>query len=161
MYDIASISPDGRTLLSVGDSSKVFLHRLAGGSRIHFQPIATLAMPAPDYSASPTSSLAASFSTAFSSDGSKYAVASQEGTVAVWDVRSSKPFKVFHTDKTRAPIGTSGNGGASGWMSEDPYEWTRGNSKGPGWSVRNVKFGNGGSTGAGKEIMTFTEVSDL
>lgn len=156
---VASISPDGRTLLSVGDSSKVYLHRLTGGSRISFAPITTLALPPADLSPlSYPSSLAASFSTAFSSDGTKYAVASQEGIVVVWDVRSTKPCKIFQTDKTRVPSGT---GSASGWLSDDPWEWTRGNSKAPGWSVRNVKFGNGGSNGSGKEIMTFTEVSSV
>ncbi|ESK82449.1 hypothetical protein Moror_8566 [Moniliophthora roreri MCA 2997] len=153
----SSISPDGRTLLSVGDSSKVYLHRISGGSRLEFSHITTLQIPPPDRSPLnyTSTSLAASFSTAFSTDGTKYAVASQEGVVAVWDVRSTKPLKVFQTDKTRMP---SGGGLWSGsLLSDDPYEWTRGNSKAPGWSVRNVKFGNGGSSGVGREIMTFTE----
>lgn len=155
----SSISPDGRTLLSVGDSSKVFLHRITGGGRITFSPIATLPIPPPDRSATYHSfSLAAAFSTAFSTDGTKYAVASQEGLVAVWDVRSSRPFKVFQTDKSRTP---TGNGASSSWLSDDPWEWTRGNSKAPGWSVRNVKFGAGGRNGSGKEIMTFTEHTSL
>lgn len=37
----------------------------------------------------------ACFSTAWSSDGRRYAVASQDGTVKVWDVRSSKPYETF------------------------------------------------------------------
>ncbi|EEB94662.1 hypothetical protein MPER_06488, partial [Moniliophthora perniciosa FA553] len=82
----SSISPDGRTLLSVGDSSKVYLHRISGGSRLEFSHITTLQIPPPDRSPlTYTTSLAASFSTAFSADGTKYAVASQEGVVAVWD----------------------------------------------------------------------------
>ena len=161
----ASISPDGRTLLSVGDSNKVYFHRITGGSQVTFSPITTLVFPSPDssglggYSTSP---LTASFSTAFSSDGSKFAVASQEGLVAVWDVRGmSKPIKVFQTDKTRVPGGEFiGNGGATGWLSDDPWEWTRGN-KAPGWSVRNVKFNGGDGARLGKEIMAFTEVSFL
>jgi WD40 repeat protein len=154
---LASISPDGRTLLSVGDSSKVYLHRMAGGSRIDFTPISTLCLPPPEISPLiyPSPSLAASFSTAFSSNGTKFAVASQEGVVVVWDVRSSKPLKVFQTDKTKA---RTGNGNASGWLSDDPWDWTRGHSKAPGWSVRSVKFGNTHER-SGKEIMTFTEVS--
>jgi WD40 repeat protein len=162
----ASISPDGRTLLSVGDSNKVYFHRITGGAQVTFSPITTLVIPPPDscplggYS---TSSLAASFSAAFSSDGSKFAVASQEGVVAVWDVRgTSKPIKVFQTDKTRVPGGSTsefiGNGGATGWLSDDPWEWTRGN-KAPGWCVRNVKFNGGDGARLGKEIMAFTEVS--
>ncbi|KAF9021183.1 hypothetical protein BDZ89DRAFT_1071653 [Hymenopellis radicata] len=152
----SSVSPDGRTLLSVGDTSKVFLHRLTGGSHINITPIATLSLPPPDVSFLPYAStaLVASFSAAFSSDGTKYAVASQEGTVAVWDVRSTKPLKTFQTDKSRVALG---NGGATGWLSDDPWEWTRGSCKAPGWSVRNVKFSQGGRNGMGKEIMTFTE----
>jgi WD40 repeat protein len=96
-------------------------------------------------------SLAASFSSAFSSDGSKFAVASQEGLVAVWDVRGmSKPIKVFQTDKTRVP----------GWSTGDPWEWTNTQVL-PGWSVRNVKFNGGDGARLGKEIMAFTEVSFL
>ncbi|KAK0469556.1 uncharacterized protein EV420DRAFT_1495245 [Desarmillaria tabescens] len=156
----SSISPDGRTLLSVGDTSKVFLHRLTGGSRINIQPIATLPLPPPEASPLPYAStaLVASFSTSFSSDGTKYAVASQEGVVAVWDVRSTKPLKTFYTDKNRVPLGC---GGATGWLSDDPWEWTRGSCKAPGWSVRNVKFGHGGRNGQGKELMTFTEHTSL
>ena len=164
----ASISPDGRTLLSVGDSNKVYFHRITGGAQVTFSPITTLVIPPPDSSplgGYPTSSLAASFSAAFSSDGSKFAVASQEGVVAVWDVRgTSKPIKVFQTDKTRVPGGSAseflGNGGATGWLSDDPWEWTRGN-KAPGWCVRNVKFNGGDGARLGKEIMAFTEVSNL
>ncbi|KAJ3732424.1 hypothetical protein DFJ43DRAFT_1025037 [Lentinula guzmanii] len=154
----SSISPDGTCLLSVGDSSKVFLHRIHGGGQLSFSSIATLTMPPPDRNLLShfSSSLSASFSTAFSRDGSKYAVASQEGVVCVWDVRSTKPLKVYQTDKSESWNG-SGNGLASGYLSDDPYEWTRGLSKAPGWSARNVKFGNGGVDGCGKEIMTFTE----
>ncbi|KAF8808637.1 hypothetical protein BYT27DRAFT_7255279 [Phlegmacium glaucopus] len=159
----SSISPDGRTLLCVGDSNMVYFHHITGGAQVTFSPITTLSIPPPDPSPGSylTSSLAASFSTAFSSDGSKFAVASQEGVVAVWDVRSTlKPIKVFQTDKTRVPGGSSGgfvgNGGATGWLSDDPWEWTRGN-KAPGWCVRNVKFNGGEGARLGKEIMAFTE----
>ncbi|THU80730.1 hypothetical protein K435DRAFT_874078 [Dendrothele bispora CBS 962.96] len=161
----SSISPDGRTLLSVGDSSKVFLHRIYGSSRLTFSPISTPTVPSPaqfpHFYSSP--SFVGSFSSAFSPDGSKYAVASQEGVVAVWDVRSTKPLKVFQTDKTRYPSasnnwGVTGTGYSNGWLSDDPYDWTRGNSKAPGWCVRNVKFGG---NGCGKEIMTFTEHTSL
>ncbi|KAF5389155.1 hypothetical protein D9757_004946 [Collybiopsis confluens] len=158
----SSLSPDGTCLLSVGDSSKVFLHRIYGGGQLSFSPVSTLTVPPPDRSLLPffSSTLAASFSTAFSRDGTKYAVASQEGVVCVWDVRSTKPLKVYQTDKSDTPS-TSGNGMASGFLSDDPYEWTRGLSKAPGWSARNVKFGSGGGDGCGKEIMTFTEHTSL
>jgi len=147
----------------VGDSNKVYFHRITGGAQVTFSPITNLVIPPPDSSPLGISSLAASFSTAFSSDGSKFAVASQEGVVAVWDVRStSKPIKVFQTDKTRVPGGNAsgfvGNGAATGWLSDDPWEWTRGN-KAPGWCVRNVKFNGGEGARLGKEILAFTEVS--
>lgn len=154
------MSPDGRTLLSVGDSTKVFLHRISGGSRLTFDPITTLSVPPPDPSSLYfTSNLAASFSTAFSANGTKFAVASQEGSVVIWDVRSSKPLKVFQTDKTRVYMDKHvDNGGPGGWLSDDPFEWTRGSCRAPGWGVRNVKFG---SANSGKEILTFTEVCIL
>jgi len=155
----ASISPDGRTLLSVGDSPGIYLHHLTGGSCITFDPIMTLNVPPPDDTRLYSAALAASFSTAFSADGMKFAVASQEGVVAVWDVRSTKPVKVVQTDKTRPSTGHLGNGEASGWLSDDPFDWTRGNSRAPGWGARNVKFGPGGAYGRpGHELMTFTEV---
>lgn len=116
-------------------------------------------IPSPDTPSLPYSAngaLIASFSTAFSSDGTKYAVASQEGVVAIWDVRSSKPMKTFNTDKSRISLG---HGGATGWLSDDPWDWTRNSYRAPGWSVRSVKFNNSGRYGTGKEIMTFTEVS--
>ncbi|KAF8839641.1 hypothetical protein BDN67DRAFT_969753 [Paxillus ammoniavirescens] len=157
----SSISPDGRTLLSVGDSPRIYLHQLTGGPCTTFTPIVTLNIPPPNarlYS----SSLSASFSTAFSSDGMKFAVASQEGVVAVWDVRSTKPIKVIQTDKTRLPAGQLGNGEANIMLSDDPWDWTRGNSKAPGWGARSVKFGAGGTHGRpGHEIMTFTEHTNL
>ncbi|KAF9533930.1 hypothetical protein CPB83DRAFT_902617 [Crepidotus variabilis] len=183
----SSISPDGRTLLSVGDSSKVYFHRISGSSsNLTFTPITTLSIPSPESSfsqygyANYPNSLTASFSTAFSHDGSKFAVASQEGVVAVWDVRlTSKPLKVFYTDQERGAgseyermrgsmPGGSGNGASSGWLSDDPWEWTRG-TRAPGWCVRSVKFNNvsarASSAGiggfGGREIMAFTEHTDL
>jgi len=151
IHTIASISPDGRTLLSVGDSSKIYFHYMRGGDPVTFEHVNTLVSPSPD--SSPLlypSSLAASFSTAFSSDGMKFAVASQEGVVAVWDVRSTKPMKVIQTDKHR------GVPSDDGYLSDDPTDWTQGRSKAPGFSVRNVKFGSSGVSG--NEVMTFTQV---
>ncbi|KAF8335161.1 hypothetical protein F5887DRAFT_1063413 [Amanita rubescens] len=144
-----SLSPDSRTVLSVGDSSEVFLHHVSGGLPFWLPPNA----------------LAASFSTAFSADGAKFAVASQEGVVAVWDVRSTKPMKVFQTNKTTglgpAAAGWS-NSAASGWLFEDVHfhGGGAGTVRPPGWSVRSVKFG-GGIGGSGREVLAFTEHSNL
>jgi len=157
----SSISPDGRTLLCVGDSSDVYLHRITGGARITVSPITTLSlsphisftMPSSPSFHSSTMAVPASFSTAFSADGSKFAVASQEGVVVVWDVRSTKPLKVFQTDKSR-PSARSGNGGASGYLSDGQWDWTRA----PCWGVRSVKFS---PPSGGREVMTFTEHTSL
>ncbi|KAI0052340.1 hypothetical protein FA95DRAFT_1483919 [Auriscalpium vulgare] len=159
----SSISPDGRTLLSVGDSPHVYLHGLTGGARITFTPLAQLTLPSFDHASPYISSTGpASFSTAFSASGTKFAVASQEGMVAVWDVRSRKPMKVYQTDRSRAPAGRHATGAASGYMYEDAdaWDWTRpGNMQAPGWGVRNVKFSPVGH--GGREIMTFTEHTSL
>ncbi|KAF8825783.1 hypothetical protein HHX47_DHR6000776 [Lentinula edodes] len=75
-------------------------------------------------------------------DLTKYAFASQEGVICIWDVRSTKPLRVYQTDKSESWNG-SGNGLASGYLSDHPYEWT----KAPGWSARSIEFGNGGVDG--------------
>ncbi|KAF7976957.1 hypothetical protein HWV62_5016 [Athelia sp. TMB] len=192
----SSISPDGRTLLSVGDDANIHLHALSGGARVSFSRITTLALPPSDatpvhspssspshlssrppssvprlgstltspfsssYSPYPSSyspqyptALTASFSSAFSSDGTKFAVASQEGSVAVWDVRSSVPLKVFHTARRpHSPQSTFSARESLGY-SADPWEWTRGACAAPGWGVRSVKFANSGSG----EVLLWTE----
>ncbi|KAK0229276.1 hypothetical protein EDD85DRAFT_974320 [Armillaria nabsnona] len=139
----SSISPDGRTLLSVRDTSKVFLHQLTGGSWINIQPIAMLSLPPPEASPLPYAStaLVASFLTSFSSDGT-----------------NTKPLKTFYMDKNCIP---PGYGGAMGWLLDDLWEWTCGTCKAPGWSIWNVKFGHGGRNSQGKELMTFTEHTSL
>ncbi|OCH88562.1 hypothetical protein OBBRIDRAFT_836488 [Obba rivulosa] len=157
----SSISPDGRTLLSVGDSPDVYLHRLTGGAHITFAPIASLSLSpyiANSYNGLgvPLSTVPASFSTAFSADGSKFAVASQEGVVVVWDVRSTKPLKVFQTDKSKSS--RAGTGTASGWVYDVPWDWSRSLGRPPGWGVRSVKFS---PRGVGREVMTFTEHTSL
>ncbi|KAH9972389.1 hypothetical protein BJV74DRAFT_210575 [Russula compacta] len=166
----SSISPDGRTLLSVGDSPQVYLHGITGGARITFSPLAQLTLPAldpPPSSRHPFSDTVASFGTAFSPDGSKFAVASQDGMVAVWDVRSHKPMKVFTTERSRrdppggGAMGKSGSrptGTADGWSHEDSWDWTTPRFGVPGWGVRSVKFSSGIG---GKEVMTFTQHTSL
>lgn len=149
----SSISPDGRTLLSVGDSPRIYLHSLSGSARLTFNRVTTLRIP-PAISIH-SNSLVASFSTAWSADGLKFAVACQEGVIAIWDVRSTKPLKVLHTSRERG-------GGDSGWMSDDPWDWARRSSRAPGWGARSVKFGCGGVGGrAGHEVMTYTEHTNL
>ena len=155
----------------------MFLHRLTGGSRLSFAPIAKLSLSEHIHRAhalsgglSQVSSIPASFSTAFSADGAKFAVASQEGVVVVWDVRSTKPLRVFNTDKSRVTLGGGAgsgmgggriaNGGASGFVYDSPWDWARGGGgmRAPGWGVRSVKFS---PPGVGREVMTFTEVRQV
>lgn len=137
-----SVSPDGRTLVSVGDSNEINLHALSSGgpgAAITFEPISTLYhLP---HNCSPSvedSEYTALFSSAFSSDGTKFAVSSEEGTIMVWDIRSSLPLKVIQTDRTR-------NGGFSRRL-------TCGSS-----DARTLKFGGR----AGKEVMVFNEVRSM
>ena len=81
--------------------------------------------------------------------------------VAVWDIRSRKPMKVFTTDRSRLPAGRTGRigsrlmGAASRWLYEDTWHWTMPAYRAPGWGVQHVKFSSGVD---GKELMTFTEV---
>ncbi|KAG0198147.1 hypothetical protein BGX28_008393 [Mortierella sp. GBA30] len=73
----ASVSPDGRKMVAVGDSNQVFLYDIsvAGG----YQKIGTY-----------TATNEASFSCAWNQSSEKFAVASQDGFVSVWDVRHSE-----------------------------------------------------------------------
>lgn len=81
----SSLSPDLRTMVTVGDSTDVYLHEVIdGGAR--FRPIGI-------YNAATDSG----FSTSWSKDGRRFAVASQDGQVTVWDHRSSRPLAIFHT----------------------------------------------------------------
>lgn len=72
---IASLSPDGRTMICVGDNHELYLYEVISGG-VDFRLIRT-------YRASDD----AGFSTSWSKDGKKFAVASQDGVVTVWDHR--------------------------------------------------------------------------
>ncbi|KAF8949941.1 hypothetical protein BGZ46_004835 [Entomortierella lignicola] len=73
----ASVSPDGRKMVAVGDTNQVFLYDIsvAGG----YQKIGTY-----------TAATEASFSCAWNQSSEKFAVASQDGFVSVWDIRHSE-----------------------------------------------------------------------
>lgn len=87
----SSLSPDLRTMVTVGDSkTDVYLYEVIDGGR-EFRKIGT-------YNAATDSS----FSTSWSKDGRKFAVASQDGQVTVWDHRSSHPLAVFYTSASTA-----------------------------------------------------------
>lgn len=139
---LGSISPDGKTLLSPCDNGIVHLHALSGGSSITFERMCTLHLiPEQNMFVHDDNRLDAMSASAFSSDGTKFAVSSQGGTVMVWDIRSSLPLKVIQTDRTRCvePQTTVIDHGLFGW------------------GTRSLKFGGR----AGKELMVFTEVRSI
>nr|ODN95078.1 hypothetical protein L204_04425 [Cryptococcus depauperatus CBS 7855] len=90
----SSLSPDLQHLISVGDSTDVTLSRLSGDGR----EIKKVAI----YKAGTD----AGFSSAWSKDGRKFAVASQDGQVTVWDHRSSRPLAIFHTSSSTSTSST-------------------------------------------------------
>lgn len=90
----SSLSPDQRTLIAVGDTPEVFIHSVSRSGE-HVK-VAT-------YNASSD----ACFSTTWSPDGSKFAVASQDGVVSVWDVRSSRRLAAVSTCQANAGSGAA------------------------------------------------------
>ncbi|OCF36577.1 hypothetical protein I316_01828 [Kwoniella heveanensis BCC8398] len=94
----SSLSPDLKTMVSVGDSTDVNVFEVIDGGR-EFRKIAV-------YEAASD----AGFSTAWSKDGRKFAVASQDGQVTIWDHRSSRPLAIFHTTATKAVESESTDG---------------------------------------------------
>lgn len=83
----SSFSPDGRHLVCVGDTPEVFLFHV-DWPKGDLVEIATY-----------TASSDASFSTSWSPDGLQFAVASQDGIVSVWDVRSSQKIATLTTSQ--------------------------------------------------------------
>ncbi|KAI7864820.1 WD40-repeat-containing domain protein [Spinellus fusiger] len=77
-----SISPDGTKMTVVGDDNKVHLFGISSNGEFH--PITTMAA-AKD----------ANFSVAWNHSSEKFAVASQDGSVHVWDVRHRDPLFRF------------------------------------------------------------------
>lgn len=70
----ASVSPDGRKLLAVGDSPEVFMFNITPNG--DYIKVATLA-----------GATDAGFSCSWNQSSEKFAVASQDGYVSVWDIR--------------------------------------------------------------------------
>ncbi|TPX31257.1 hypothetical protein SmJEL517_g05377 [Synchytrium microbalum] len=83
----ASVSPDGRKLVAVGDSNQVFLYDISAGG---YHKVAAL-----------TGSNDAGFSCAWNEGSEKFAVASQDGVVSVWDIRS--PEKLAKIESKQSP----------------------------------------------------------
>lgn len=159
----AAVSPSGRTLINVGDSPNLYIHDISGSARLSFYPICVLPIPLPTnppphYPIERPSTFTASFCASFSADSKRFAVGSQEGVVAIWDMRYvSRPMATWQVDKMRA-MGPGGMAAANGAISWDPSDWFH--SRAPAWSVRNVKF-VGGNRADGKEYLVFTEHTSL
>ncbi|TFK17511.1 hypothetical protein FA15DRAFT_604940 [Coprinopsis marcescibilis] len=154
----SALSPCGRFMISVGDLPNAYLHHVSGSSRVTFHPISTVPIPEPtntppNYPTTRPSDFTAAFAACWSKDGSKYAVGSQEGVVAVWDIRSTtKPLHVYQVDKMRM-----GSGSVGQWVSWDPSDWFH--SDAPPWSVRSLKFG--GDENGVNEVLVFAEHTHL
>ncbi|ORY89042.1 hypothetical protein BCR35DRAFT_300826 [Leucosporidium creatinivorum] len=125
----SSISPDGRWLVCVGDTNEV--HLLQAQSDGSFLPYHRF-----------EASKDASFSTDWSSTGDKFAVASQDGYVNVYDIRSLPPAT---SDRSADPSTPPPRTVAT-------LKATQG---GPAGAVRKLKFSPGSRVDS--ELLAFTE----
>ncbi|KAI9304674.1 WD40-repeat-containing domain protein [Cunninghamella echinulata] len=78
----SSVSPDGSMMVSVGDDNNIHLFKLNANG--HYEMTSTMAV-----------SRDANFSVSWNHSSDKFAVASQDGTVHVWDIRSQLPLCKF------------------------------------------------------------------
>ncbi|ORZ38126.1 WD40-repeat-containing domain protein [Catenaria anguillulae PL171] len=81
----AAASPDGTKLVAVGDTNQVFLFDVSPNGT--YTKTQTLIAPGSS----------AGFSCSWSSTSDKFAIASQDGLVLVWDERSTTPMATFLT----------------------------------------------------------------
>jgi hypothetical protein len=81
-------------------------------------------------------------------------VASQEGQLCVWDVRSAKPVFVYWADMRPMPKSASSQGNSDGdtWT----WIWNGAEGNGPASGIRQIKFTTG-SNGQ-RELLLWTEV---
>ncbi|KAI7847217.1 WD40-repeat-containing domain protein [Circinella umbellata] len=78
-----SVSPDGKKMIVVGDDKKVHLFAVTPGGR--YDMVATMG-----------ASKDANFSVSWTANSDKFAVASQDGSVHVWDIRHRDPLYCFN-----------------------------------------------------------------
>ncbi|KAK4057112.1 hypothetical protein OIO90_002012 [Microbotryomycetes sp. JL221] len=124
-----SVSPDGRRLVAVGDTNEIHLYDcLMNGDYAHVHSF--------------QASEDASFSTDWSATGDKFAVASQDGRVNVFDVRSMPPC-------------------GSGYHGSAPKSLAaiKSTQSGPAGAVRKIKFSGGSRVES--ELLAFTEIVDV
>ena len=95
----AAVSPDGSKMVVVGDSSQVFMYAITSSGAYEkissMTGILRLTLASSD----------AGFSCAWNQSSEKFAVASQDGYVSVWDIRSTE--KITKIATTQVPDSTN------------------------------------------------------
>lgn len=94
----ASVSPDGRKLVAVGDSPEVYLYDIGTSNNDDYKLVTKL-----------IASEDAGFSCAWNENSDKFAVASQDGQISVWDIRSSEKLSVLKSKQSPLVTGACRN----------------------------------------------------
>lgn len=127
----ASVSPDGRKMVAVGDSNQVFVFDITASG--YYQRIGTL-----------EGSKDAGFSCSWNYSSDKFAVASQDGVVSVWDIRKI-PFS-SDSSSGSAALSFSGNTQKLAYITSTQHPQVKG-------AVRTVKF----SPSSSVDLLIFSE----
>ncbi|KAG8737431.1 hypothetical protein FRC10_008185 [Ceratobasidium sp. 414] len=163
-----SFSPDGRTMLAVGDDTRLQIFNVNARSQmVDFEHVGSY-----------TSGTEPNFTSAWSASGLQFAAASQDGSVTAWDVRSSRPlaswrvpYRSGYRPYTRPPgqpsppprssmrIGTSAwrtNDAryAGAYINTEQFLWDP-STQGPGHGIRSLRFSPRSSSGP--EVLVFAE----
>ncbi|CAE6532648.1 unnamed protein product [Rhizoctonia solani] len=160
-----SVSPDGRTMLAVGDDTRLQIFNVnARSSLVDFERVGVY-----------SSGTEPNFTSAWSASGLQFAAASQDGTVTVWDVRSSRPLASWRipqrsgyrphstapTPPSTSPASSPYLGApqpydsrfAGAYMNTEQFLWDP-STPGPGHGVRSLRFS---PAGGNREMLVFTE----
>ncbi|KAG8715910.1 hypothetical protein FRC08_010040 [Ceratobasidium sp. 394] len=148
-----SFSPDGRTMLAVGDDTRLQIFNAHARSQmVDFEHVGSY-----------TSGTEPNFTSAWSASGLQFAAASQDGSVTAWDVRSSRPLASWrvpyrsgyrpHTRPIAQPPpptrpSTRINSGvwhttdaryAGAYINTEQFMWDP-STQGPGHGIRSLRF---------------------
>ncbi|ELU36456.1 WD40 domain-containing protein [Rhizoctonia solani AG-1 IA] len=161
-----SVSPDGRTMLAVGDDTRLQIFNVnSRSSLVDFERVGSY-----------TSGTEPNFTSAWSASGLQFAAASQDGTVTVWDVRSSSPLASWripqrsgyrpHTANAPTQPSTSPSSSpylgparpydsrfAGAYMNTEQFLWDP-STPGPGHGIRSLRFS---PAGGNREMLVFTD----
>lgn len=146
----AHLNPQSRSHIAVRSGSS--RHRDPGGAYLPYAFVNgnwVVAGPHPFYGdvSGGVEIPPACFTTAWSTDGMRFAVASQEGLIRLWDIRSKEAIAGWETGPK-----CTGEGGA---MSADAQRaWFDFSGGAPPWGIRTLKFARNAS---GRELLVFTE----